>query len=250
MSESVQMPPKVATAINAVMASIERLGKGETNKHGGYKFASVDAFYDAVRPLMAESGLIISADEEGFEVLTTGSEDRPTHWLKMQFVFTLAHISGETWAERPKRSIMVNAAMGAQAFGAAQSYADKQYLRSLFKISTGDPDADSHEQSNLPQARSESKRDLGPSPEGKDWWGCEGLPNITANQAKKDGLDKTHEDFRAEIAAIPTASAWRDWGAEHSDEIKRMPKAWRIILRAEFEERGDELAVDRNGSRQ
>jgi len=41
--------------------------------------------------------------------------------------------------------------MGAQAFGAAQSYAEKQFMRSLFKIATGDDDdADFHQQENLP----------------------------------------------------------------------------------------------------
>lgn len=135
----VAMPPKVAGAVNAVMKAIKRLEKGEFNKHGNFKFTSVDGFFDAVRPLMADAGLIISSDEEDFDIIST----EKTTWLKMRFAFILSHETGETWECAQRRTIMVNAAMGSQAFGAGQSYAEKQYLRSLFKMSTGDADADS-----------------------------------------------------------------------------------------------------------
>ena len=147
------MPAKVATAIAKVMEEVPKLAKDEKNEHGKYNFASVDDFLQAVRPLCAKHGLIIVQDEEAFEVKATAGGDKPTQWLLMRFRFTIAHLSGETWAHRPARSIMVNAAMGAQAFGAAQSYALKQFLRSLFQIATGEKDdADFHEQSNLPKA--------------------------------------------------------------------------------------------------
>lgn len=153
MTELPSMPPKVSGAINAVMKAMKRLEKGETNKHGGYRFASVDDFYDTVRPLMAEAGLIVGSDEDGFEIINTGTPDKPSNWLKLSFLFNLSHADGETWAHTPRRTIMVNASMGSQAFGAAQSYAEKQYLRSLFKISTGDPDADSQPHEQLPERR-------------------------------------------------------------------------------------------------
>ena len=148
-STAPSMPQKVATAIAEVMEEIPKLAKGEKNTHGNYNFASIDDFLEAVRPLCARRGLIIVQDEESFETKDIGGKP----WLFMQFRFTLAHSSGETWAHRPARSIMVNAAMGAQAFGAAQSYALKQFMRSLFQIATGEKDdADFHEQSNLPKA--------------------------------------------------------------------------------------------------
>lgn len=155
------MPPKVAAAISAVMKAVPKLGKDETNKHGGYNFASIDVFLEVVGRLCADAGLIISQDEESFEVVTPVDKDgKPTSpWLKIVYSFTLAHSSGETWEHRPKRSIMVMASMGAQAFGAAQSYALKNYERSLFQIATGDgEDADAHPQTNLPAARGGSRQ--------------------------------------------------------------------------------------------
>lgn len=137
------MPPKVAAAVIAVMAKVPKLEKSERNTHGNYNFASIDGFLEALRPLCAEHGLIIIQDEESFELKQSqNAQGKSSTWLVVKFRFTLAHSSGETWAHRPARTIMVNAAMGAQAFGAAQSYALKQFMRALFQIATGEADVD------------------------------------------------------------------------------------------------------------
>ena len=153
---SMAIPPKVAAAIGAVMKAVPKLEKGEKNTHGSYNFASIDDFLEAVRPLCAENGLIIIQDEAGFNLREGADKNgKIVRWLLINFQFTLAHTSGETWAHRPRRTIMVNAAMGAQAFGAAQSYALKQFQRSLFQIATGEKgeDADSHPPGDLPTDR-------------------------------------------------------------------------------------------------
>jgi len=140
------MPPAVALAVNAVMAEVPKLPKTAHNNHGNYDFTSIDDFLGAIRPLCAEYGLIISQDEECFEFKQlTNKQGEPSNWLTLTFRYTLIHSSGETWAHRPSRTIMVNASMGAQAFGAAQSYSLKQFMRSLFQIATGEPDIDADE---------------------------------------------------------------------------------------------------------
>jgi hypothetical protein len=149
------MPAKVATAIVQVMGAVPKLVKDDRNQHGGYQFTSVDDFLQAIRPLCAAAGLVIVQDEEGFEVIVSGKnrDGADLLWLRMRYLFTLSHVSGETWGHRPARTIMVQAAMGSQAFGAAQSYVLKQFARSLFQIATGDKeDADSHPQTNLPKS--------------------------------------------------------------------------------------------------
>lgn len=148
------MPPKVAMAITEVMAEVPKLSKGEKNTHGNYNFASIDDFLEAVRPLCAKSGLIIGMDEEEFSFREgQNATGKKVTWLVVRFKFTLSHSSGETWAREPRRTIMVNAAMGSQAFGAAQSYALKQFERALFQIATGEGgaiDADSNKPEDLP----------------------------------------------------------------------------------------------------
>ena len=134
-------PPEIAEAVAAVMGKIEKLDKDEKNDHGGYKFASIDGFLEAVRPLCAEFGLVIVQDEDEISMKEgTGKDGKASNWIYMRFSFTLAHTSGVTWDYRPKRSIMVPAKMGPQAFGAGQSYTLKNFERSLFKIATGEPD--------------------------------------------------------------------------------------------------------------
>lgn len=137
------MPPAVAKAVSSVMGGVTKLKKSEHNNHGNYDFASVDDFLEAIRPLCAKAGLIISQDEESQELKqTTKADGKPATWLKMTFSYTLIHSSGETWGHRPTRTVMVTAGMGAQAFGAAQSYGLKQFMRSLFQVATGEPDLD------------------------------------------------------------------------------------------------------------
>ena len=146
MTDFTPMPAAIAAAIVAVMGEVPKLAKSESNTHGNYNFASIDDFLEAVRPLCAKHGLIIMQDEDSF----TSADG----WLTMRFAFTLAHSSGETWAVRPIRTALVNGKMGSQALGAAQSYALKMFMRSLFQISTGEKgqDIDEHPASNLPTA--------------------------------------------------------------------------------------------------
>ena len=145
-------PEAVSNAIAAVMADIPKLAREETNKHANYKFASIDDFLDAVRPLCAKHKLAIVQDETSFTIVQTMDKyGKPSDWLQMGFAYTVA-TAGVSWGP-VMRSIMVRADMGSQAFGAAQSYSLKQFMRSLFQISTGDgEDADSHEQSSIASA--------------------------------------------------------------------------------------------------
>jgi len=145
-------PEAVSNAIASVMADIPKLEREETNKHANYKFASIDDFLDAVRPLCAKHKLAIVQDEASFTIVQTVDKyGKPSDWLQMGFAYTVA-TAGVSWGP-VMRSIMVRADMGSQAFGAAQSYSLKQFMRSLFQISTGDgEDADSHEQSSIASA--------------------------------------------------------------------------------------------------
>ena len=141
-------PEAVSNAIAAVMADIPKLAREETNKHANYKFASIDDFLDAVRPLCAKHKLAIVQDEASFTIVQTVDKyGKPIDWLQMGFAYTVA-TAGVSWGP-VMRSIMVRADMGSQAFGAAQSYSLKQFMRSLFQISTGDDESDTSEQSSI-----------------------------------------------------------------------------------------------------
>lgn len=149
-----KMPPEIAKALIQVMKGIPRLTKGELNTHGRYNFASIDDFLEATRDLLAEAGLIIVQQEEKVEIREQpgmggrgdGDFSKGVRaWVVIEFSFWLIHESGIVWDYRMMRTGIVNAAMGSQALGAAQSYALKQFMRSLFKIATGDKEDVDHQ---------------------------------------------------------------------------------------------------------
>lgn len=228
------MPPKVAAAVNAVMKSVKRIQKDAENTHGKYRFAGIDAFLEECRPLCAEAGLIIVQDEEHFDVIDG-------KWLLIRYAFTLGHSSGETWAKTPRRSIMVQAAMGAQAFGAAQSYVEKQFMRSLFQIATGDnEDVDNHQAATLPTV---PKKDLGPAPIGDDFPGVSGRGR-SAHAAKRDGGAERFNELKAEIESLESMVAVGAWTAERLEEIKTFPESWRKVLREALDEQKRLIAAN------
>lgn len=79
-------------------------------------------------------------------------------------------------------------------------------------------------------------------PEGPDWWGAEG-PGMSAAQAKKEGWGDKMDEWLGHLPTISTAAAWKEWCAENADDIKRLPKGWRIQLRDEAEAVGIELGA-------
>jgi hypothetical protein len=217
------MPPKVAKAVSDVMAGIEKLGKDEKNPHANYKYAGIESFLEMVRPLCAKAGLIILQDEEFYEFRDAQDKyGKPLSWLVMSFLFGLAHSSGETWPHRIRRTGMVQASMGSQAFGAAQSYAMKSFLRSLELIATGDSeDADSHAQSELPKK--------------------------SAHKARKEG---DYPKLEAAIRAAQTEEDLRKFTINNQQVIAELPDSWQTHLREEYGRRLTEIreGVTEDGS--
>lgn len=211
------IPPKVAAALSQVMGKIEKLCKEEHNPHANYKYAGIESFLEMVRPLCAAAGLLVIQDEDGFEFRTSKDKfGKELTWLVMTFSFGLAHSSGETWPYRCRRTGMVQASMGSQAFGAAQSYALKSFLRSIGLIATGDTeDADSHEQRELPEVRRKS-----------------------AYKARKEG---DYPKLEAEIREQETLDALKEWWIDNQDRIRALPPQWAVLLEGEKDRRKLEL---------
>lgn len=127
----------VIQAIAAAMADFKELEKKSFNKFDNYNFTSVDDFLDATRPVLAKHGLIVSMDETACEHLSRNSKP----WLQFTFAFQL-HCGLDSLGQFT-RTVFVPF-NGAQATGAAQSYALKQFLRGQFQLSCGDHDDPDH----------------------------------------------------------------------------------------------------------
>lgn len=137
------IPSSIVIAIAAVMRSLEAVEKSNKNTHGGYNFASTDDIYAAVTKKMGEIGLVVIAMEEAPPEIKTvvGKEGKPSQWMRISHLFILA-TKDATWTDRRCRRTLTLQITGPQSFQAAQSYNEKAFLRSLFKIPTGDMDLD------------------------------------------------------------------------------------------------------------
>lgn len=147
-----QMPPALAAALSLAMKAVGRIVKDGKNNHGGYMFASTDAFFAAINPACSEAGIIVkpravSVNIETFEVTDKQSQKLIQKRMVVgRYNFILIHESGATWCDDLDTRMVALDFTGPQSFGAVESYATKTFLRSLFLVATGDKDADANEQ--------------------------------------------------------------------------------------------------------
>lgn len=211
--DAITIPTEVSAAIVTVMTGIKTLGKEDTNRFQKYDFVSVDRFLEAVGPLCAAAGLVILQEEESVDISTKETTDdygktKTSAWLTVRYGFTLAHSSGAAYGPM-HRTVMVPA-NGAQAFGSAQSYALKQFMRAQFQIPTGDKDdADHHQASPLP-SRSAPQKKAAPT-ETADAKTPFDAP-VTASMT--EDLSIWLDQFRAELESAPSFLAGQEvWTA-------------------------------------
>jgi hypothetical protein len=223
------MPEAIAAAISGIQGSIRRVEKDGHNTDGGnYRFASVDAFFEFIGPLLAEHGLIIDMDEmdEGAEyyVVTKtykGGGASEQRWMRARFAFTIQHRSGVAWSHNPIRTVDVMVT-GPQAYGSAQSYAFKQYLRTLFKIPTGErEDVDYH--------RADADDGYGPGRSGDGRWRRDERPGddnpppgATVTPREIDDLLRR---LRKELAGCATAEAVNALAVANADRLEEVRDA-------------------------
>lgn len=144
------VPHQIARAIIVVKQQVKQLGTDEHNEHGRYNYVSVDKFYDHIGKLMASAGLALLIDETATEV-KEGKSGNP--WLFAQYDLSFMHETGAV--SEPLRRSLALPINGPQTYGAAQSYIEKQFLRQVFKIPTGEKDADDTAQNDAPATGSQ-----------------------------------------------------------------------------------------------
>ncbi|MEY2961363.1 MAG: hypothetical protein RLZ60_1193 [Pseudomonadota bacterium] len=129
----------IVQAICDVQRKMEAVKKSAKNQHGGYQYASADDIYAALILRMAEAGIVIDCLEAVSPEVS--KSDKGSQWVKVTFQFVISTCEA-TWTDATCRRTVMLPLTGPQTFMAAQSYAEKTYLRSLFKIPTGDMELD------------------------------------------------------------------------------------------------------------
>jgi hypothetical protein len=242
------MPPKLAAALIGVAREVKQLGKSERNKFANYDFVSVDKFYAVVGGLMAEGGVLCIPDCIESEVLPghvkydkDGTERRGAPLLRERWAFTLIHESGETYEHPVHRTVTVPAE-GAQAHGSSESYAQKQFLRGVFRVPTGDKDDADYQ---APQTHAEKpKRDMSPHPEPEhtlDWGDILQAPSEGVTEKNPSQSRPVYTKLREGMRGCDGPADLARYVAQNKDEIWGMGSTARHYLREAYDTTLDNL---------
>lgn len=229
------MHGSIVKAIAAIQKSLHAVAKNETNSFGKYKFVSTDDIYAAITKKMGDVELSIITTERDVEVKRLDTKKGETaQWLKITFGFILATPDGSYTDPSLCRTVFVQIT-GPQTFAAAQSFAHKAFLRSLFLIPTGDKDLD-----EMPQADTEEEQLTlnQPSPPKRK----------SSAQSKRDHDEKRYNTLKDKIFACETredllqlrinhmgqsGESWGDW-----------PLRWADLLEQDFMQAAKDMGLD------
>lgn len=238
MRDPEPIPASIVKALCTVQASIESVAKTQYNKQGGYKFASTDDIYAAVARKFGEAGLMIYPLEmsppeiKRVEKTDKDGELKVSQWGQFHFGYMLATQEASWFDPRSSRTIFLQI-LGPQTFNAAESYCQKQYLRALLKLPTGDMDLDS-----LPQAEDEEtqvKLNSRRNPK-------------SSSAAKKDGTTEVFNEIRSKLQNAQNADILQQIRTLYAEEWTTMPRAWVELLDHEYEDRmmavGGQMAAE------
>jgi hypothetical protein len=144
MRERVKMS-NIAKAIVAVTSEVNSLAKGVKNQHGGYNYVPIDNYYAEVGKVAAKHGLTWVLKVVSFEHLPNLGKSGAINFTYNVDIF---HSSGDEKLNFTSLNIL-HPIQGAQSAGSAMSYADKIFMRQLFKVETGEQDADATNPNDL-----------------------------------------------------------------------------------------------------
>ncbi|CAB4122886.1 Essential recombination function protein [uncultured Caudovirales phage] len=139
LAQEKRASPTLGDRIAATTMAIGTLAKDARNQHGGYNYVSVDDYYEGVAKVAASNGLswIVREIESG-DPTPTGAKGS----LVVKFTYAVDLYFDDGAVSDIWRTSIFHPFAGAQTSGSAMSYADKMFMRSTFKVQTGEGDAD------------------------------------------------------------------------------------------------------------
>lgn len=233
--------PSIVKAICAVQASISSVAKTQFNVQGKYKFASADDIYAAVARKFGEVGLIIyplQMSEPEIKRVEKTQKNRDTgenevvisQWGQFSFGYMLATEEATWFDPRSARTIFIQI-IGPQTFNAAESYCQKQFLRSLLKLPTGDVDLDS-----MPQADNEDDQ--------IELANGQRVKRKSSAEGKRDGSVKRFNELRSRINGATEATTLMFLRSAEAETWNTMPRAWAETLSEDYYVKMREFGVE------
>lgn len=215
------MPDVIVQAISEVMSTVDAVKKTQRNNHGGYDFASTDDIYAALARKLGQVGLVILPLEEKCEIVKTEVNGKTVQWAHLIFTFVLS-CKGETWTHKTARRTLYIQVLGPQTFQAAQSYVEKAFLRSLFKLPTGDLDLDT-----MPEADNEEDQ-IALNANGRK-------KRKSSAAAKRDGTTEKFNALMAKMQKAETLDELLQLRTDYATDWAEAPQRWEQLLEDEYE---------------
>jgi hypothetical protein len=219
---------KISPALVAAVNSMDGVAKTAENdgfkKNGvGSKYATLAGCIEASKDALSANGLCV----------IQGPGATNTEAKTLCITTRIVHESGE-WIETDFDMPLTK--WSPHEAGSATTYGRRYALMAMLGLAPVEDD-DGNAASGV---KAEKNPSISVHPEGADWWGAEGS-GMSASQAKKDGWGETFDGWLGAIAMLPTLEAARVWFKDHDDDVKKLPKGWRVQLREELEARQKEL---------
>lgn len=219
---------KISPALVAAVNSMDGVAKTAENdgfkKNGvGSKYATLAGCIEASKDALSANGLCV----------IQGPGATNTEAKTLCITTRIVHESGE-WIETDFDMPLTK--WSPHEAGSATTYGRRYALMAMLGLAPVEDD-DGNAASGV---KAEKNPSVSVHPEGPDWWGAEGS-GMSASQAKKDGWGETFDGWLGAIAMLPTLEAARVWFKDHDDDVKKLPKGWRVQLREELEARQKEL---------
>lgn len=195
---------EIIEAVLKTRKTVKPLLKDDNNPHGGYTYASIDAYYLHIAKAATECGLIWRTRETEYTLLDGYGRTKDRTFVKAKFAVDL-YAGGSELPEYMTCTIVMPLD-GAQTTGQLFSYADKVFMRVAFAVATGEADADAGKPEAVVSTKvTVSDPILGGSTVIKD---ATGNP-VQANNMPVDGQDKplSHDTSDGVIVDLPPEQA-------------------------------------------
>ncbi len=198
------IPQSIVDALDKAANAMPALVKLETNEYASYRYVSIDRYYEVVREIALKAGLWWALRETEFAETKFNQEGKPT-MVTFYYSVDLFALKDGAYVKAYDGITVPHPWQGAQTSGAARSYADKTFMRTLFKVVTGEPDSDAFSQSVDDKPDAELAGMLGDEPATPD---TPAADDLDLDSLKDDKTDAT-EAAAAAVAAV-TATTTTD----------------------------------------
>ena len=183
--------------------------KNQKNTFGNYKYRSCEDILEAVKPLLAENGLLLTLTDEVVEI---GGR---VYVKAMATITGLDILKTQTVTAYAREAETKKGMDAAQITGAASSYARKYALNGLFLIDdTKDADTQDNRQTNNKPAKQVVDGMTVEATNQKEqelWYRVDEIGELFSKCTKIDELEGYRKDFSKEVNAMPK---------EHKDAVR------------------------------